>query len=343
MKSENKVLIKLENLCVHFPITKGFLRKEVGKVQAVDNVSLFINDGETLSLVGESGCGKSTLARCIVRIIRPSSGKIIYFEENGEAVNLAALENKNLKKYRQTIRMIFQDPHHSLNPRMTVFQIVGEPLRRYKVASGSELEDRVAGLLKNVGLRPEYLRRYPHAFSGGERQRIGIARALALDPRLVIADEAVSALDVSVQAQILNLMRDLQEQMDLTYLFITHDLSVVDYMSNRIAVMYVGELVELAPRKIIFREPKHPYTEALLSAVPIPDPRKKGKGIRIRLKGDVADPSNPPEGCYFHPRCNHAKDLCKIEKPELKSIGNEHFVACHFAENLNLNGINELI
>ena len=337
-----KYLLELKKLKMHFPITKGIFRREVGKVKAVDDVSFGIQDGETLALVGESGCGKSTLGRCIIRINDTTSGMINYREENNTIVDLASLDSKNLRPYRQAIRMIFQDPYHSLNPRMTVFQIVGEPLVRNKIASGSELEDRVVELLRNVGLRPEYIRRYPHAFSGGERQRIGVARALALKPRIIIADEAVSALDVSVQAQILNLMQDLQEQFNLTYLFITHDLSVVDYLSDRVAVMYVGKLVELGTRAEIFTEPKHPYTEALLSAVPKPDPRKREKGARILLKGDVADPASPPNGCYFHPRCSYVQDRCKVEEPVFQDTGNGHQVACHFSEELKLKGVEEI-
>ena len=337
-----KYLLELKKLKMHFPITKGIFRREVGKVKAVDDVSFGIQDGETLALVGESGCGKSTLGRCIIRINATTSGIINYRDENNTIVDLASLDSKNLRPYRQAIRMIFQDPYHSLNPRMTVFQIVGEPLVRNKIASGSELEDRVVELLRNVGLRPEYIRRYPHAFSGGERQRIGVARALALKPRIIIADEAVSALDVSVQAQILNLMQDLQEQFNLTYLFITHDLSVVDYLSDRVAVMYVGKLVELGTRAEIFTEPKHPYTEALLSAVPKPDPRKREKGARILLKGDVADPASPPNGCYFHPRCSYVQDRCKVEEPVFQDTGNGHQVACHFSEELKLKGVEEI-
>lgn len=334
-----KYLLEIKKLKMHFPITKGIFRREVGKVKAVDDVSFGIQDGETLALVGESGCGKSTLGRCIIRINDTTSGMINYREENNTIVDLASLDSKNLRPYRQAIRMIFQDPYHSLNPRMTVFQIVGEPLLRYKIASGSELEDRVVELLRNVGLRPEYIRRYPHAFSGGERQRIGVARALALNPRIIIADEAVSALDVSVQAQILNLMQDLQEQFHLTYLFITHDLSVVDYLSDRVAVMYVGKLVELGTRAEIFTEPKHPYTEALLSAVPKPDPRQRNKGVRIRLTGDVADPASPPKGCYFHPRCPYVQDQCREEEPAFQDTGDGHRVACHFADELKLKGV----
>jgi len=336
---KSKKLLEIKNLKMHFPITKGVFRREVGQVKAVDDVSFSIKDGETLALVGESGCGKSTLGRCIIRINDSTSGKINYREQNDTIVDIASLDSKNLRPYRQAIRMIFQDPYHSLNPRMTVFQIIGEPLRRNNIASGSVLEDRCAELLRNVGLRPEYLRRYPHAFSGGERQRIGIARALALDPRIIIADEAVSALDVSVQAQILNLLQDLQEQFNLTYLFITHDLSVVDYLSDRVAVMYVGKLVEMGTRAEIFMEPKHPYTEALLSAVPKPDPRQRNKGARIRLTGDVADPASPPKGCYFHPRCPYVQDQCREEEPAFQDTGDGHRVACHFADELKLKGV----
>jgi peptide/nickel transport system ATP-binding protein len=332
-------LLELKNLKMHFPITRGLLHRVIGHVKAVDDVSLTIHGGETLALVGESGCGKTTLGRCIMRIYEPTAGAINYVEENGAAVDLATLPGQNMKPYRRAIRMIFQDPYSSLNPRMTVLQIVGEPLKRHKIASGTELEDRVADLLRKVGLRPEYIRRYPHAFSGGERQRIGIARALALYPRLVIADEAVSALDVSVQAQILNLLQDLQEEFHLTYLFVAHDLSVVEYLSDRVAVMYVGKLVELGTRAQIFIEPKHPYTEALLSAVPKPDPRLRNTGARIRLEGEVADPAHPPSGCYFHPRCRYAQDRCRTEEPALDDIGQGHNTACHFAEKLQLKGV----
>ena len=332
-------LLELKNLKMHFPITRGLLHRVIGHVKAVDDVSLTIHGGETLALVGESGCGKTTLGRCIMRIYEPTAGAINYVEENGAAVDLATLHGQSMKPYRRPIRMIFQDPYSSLNPRMTVLQIVGEPLKRHKIASGTELEDRVADLLRKVGLRPEYIRRYPHAFSGGERQRIGIARALALYPRLVIADEAVSALDVSVQAQILNLLQDLQAEFHLTYLFVAHDLSVVEYLSDRVAVMYVGKLVELGTRAQVFTEPKHPYTEALLSAVPKPDPRLRNTGVRIRLEGEVADPAHPPSGCYFHPRCRYAQDRCRTEEPALDDIGQGHNTACHFAEKLQLKGV----
>ncbi len=323
---------------MQFPIIRGIFRRTVGFVKAVNNISFNILPGETLSLVGESGCGKTTTGRCIVRVYEPKSGQILYEVDERGSVDLAQLDNHELRPYRREIRMIFQDPFSSLNPRLSILQIVGEPLRANRIASGSELEDRVASLLTRVGLRPEYIRRYPHAFSGGERQRIGIARALALNPRLIVADEAVSALDVSIQAQILNLLQDLQEEFNLTYLFIAHDLSVVEHISHRVAVMYVGKIVELATTEELFTKPLHPYTEALLSAVPKPDPRLRNSVIRIRLEGEVADPSDPPSGCYFHPRCRHARDRCRHEEPAVREIGNDHWVACHFAEELELRG-----
>jgi len=326
---------------MHFPIRKGFLQRVVGNVRAVDDVSFSVSRGETLGLVGESGCGKTTIGRCILRAYDPSGGQILYKTEQGERVDLAQLRGPELKKYRRELRMIFQDPYSSLNPRMTIMDIVAEPLRIHNAAHGREVEDRVAGLLRKVGLRPEYMRRYPHAFSGGQRQRIGIARALALDPRLVVCDEAVSALDVSVQAQILNLLLDLQAELDLTYLFISHDLGVVEYLADRVAVMYVGKLVEIAPTQKLFAAPKHPYTEALLSAVPKTIPRRKPQ--RIILQGDVADPANPPSGCYFHPRCPYAQDRCKIETPALREIAPGRHAACHFAEELNLTGADTTI
>jgi len=305
----------------------------------VDGASLTVKAGETFALVGESGCGKTTLGRCIIRIYQPTAGEVNYVEPDGTVVDLATVQGKSLIPYRRAIRMIFQDPYSSLNPRRKVLQIIGEPLVRNKIASGSELEDRVADLLRKVGLRPEYMLRYPHAFSGGERQRIGVARALALNPRLVIADEAVSALDVSVQAQILNLLQELQAEFDLTYIFVAHDLSVVEHIADRVAVMYVGKLAEVGTRQQIFTAPKHPYTEALMSAVPKPDPRLRDAGARIRLAGEVADPANPPSGCYFHPRCRYAQDMCKSEEPALRDIGRGHHVACHFAERLELKGV----
>ncbi len=331
-------LLEVRNLHMRFPIRRGMFRRTVGYVQAVNDVSFSIRPGETLSLVGESGCGKTTTGRCIARVYKPTAGQIHYAVEAEESIDLAELDNQALRPFRRQIRMIFQDPFSSLNPRLPILQIVGESLKVNGIASGSELEDRVASLLRRVGLRPEYIRRYPHAFSGGERQRIDIARALALNPKLIVADEAVSALDVSVQAQILNLLQDLQEELDLTYLFIAHDLSVVEHISHRVAVMYVGKIVELASAEQLFKNPLHPYTEALLSAVPKPDPRLRNKGVRIRLEGEVADPSNPPSGCYFHPRCRYAQDRCRVETPAFREIGKEHWVACHFAEELDLRG-----
>ncbi len=331
------IQLAVNHLKMHFPIHRGFVQRVVGHVKAVDDVSLSVCCGETLGLVGESGCGKTTVGRCIVRAYEPTGGEILYKNERGEDVDLAALPKSELKTYRRQLRMIFQDPYASLNPRMNVLNIVGQPLRIHGIARGKELEERVASLLKRVGLQPEYMRRYPHAFSGGQRQRIGIARALALEPRLVVCDEPVSALDVSVQAQILNLMQDLQAEFNLTYIFISHDLSVVEYIANRVAVMYVGKLVEVAPTDALFAAPGHPYTEALLSAVPKPDPRLRSK--RIVLEGDVADPANPPSGCYFHPRCRYAQDRCQQETPALREIAPAHAVACHFAETLSLQSV----
>ena len=337
--NETEHLLDVRNLKMHFPVTRGLLHRTVGHVRAVDDVTFTIREGETLALVGESGCGKTTLGRCIVRVYRPTAGRILYRAGSERRVDLATLGRREMKTHHQSIRMIFQDPYSSLNPRLPVLEIVGEPLKVNNVAKGKKLEERVADLLRRVGLRPEYIRRYPHAFSGGERQRIGIARALALHPRLVVADEAVSALDVSVQAQTLNLLRDLQAEFNLTYLFISHDLSVVEYVSDRVAVMYVGKIVELAHRSRLFAHPRHPYTEALLSAVPKPDPRLRRKGTRIRLEGEVADPANPPTGCYFHPRCRYAEARCREEEPELREVGAGHVAACHFAEQLALRGV----
>jgi peptide/nickel transport system ATP-binding protein len=308
-------------------------------VKAVDGINFFIREGETLGLVGESGCGKTTTGRCIVRAYEPTDGEIRYLDREGNHIDLAKMQEDELKSYRRQIRMIFQDPYSSLNPRMTLLQIVGEPLTTNNVASGQELQDRVAELLRQVGLRPEFMQRYPHAFSGGQRQRIGVARALALEPRLMLCDEPVSALDVSVRAQILNLLQDLQDQYDLTYLFVAHDLSVVEYIADRVAVMYVGKLVEMASTEALYKNPQHPYTEALLSAVPKPDPRLRSLGKRIILEGDVADPANPPGGCYFHPRCRYSQPICSREEPPLRDVGDDHYVACHFAEELSLRGV----
>ena len=334
--SENNVLLQIKDLKMYFPIKSGFFQRTVAHVKAVDGVSFEIKRGETLGLVGESGCGKTTIGRCIVRAYQPTDGEILY-GENSHAVDLAHQSETQLKDFRRVIRMIFQDPYASLNPRMTVFNIVADPLRIHNIASGKDLEKMVGSLLERVGLHAEPMRRYPHAFSGGQRQRVGIARALALNPELVVADEAVSALDVSVRAQILNLMIELQRELNLTYLFISHDLSVVEYIADRVAVMYVGKLAEMAPTDELYRNPKHPYTEALLSSIPIADPRRRAD--RIVLEGDVADPANPPSGCYFHPRCRYAKDRCKAETPELRTVSEGHTVACHFAEELDLKGI----
>ncbi len=332
-----KALLTVDHLKMHFPIRRGLAQRIAGYVKAVDDVNFSVCCGETLGLVGESGCGKTTVGRCIMRAYRPTAGVLRYQNGTDKMVDLAQLDESALKPYRRELRMIFQDPYSSLNPRMTTFDIVAEPLVVHGIARGKALEERVATLLQMVGLQPEYMRRYPHAFSGGQRQRIGIARALALNPRMVICDEAVSALDVSVQAQILNLLQDLQAELDLTYLFISHDLSVVEYLANRVAVMYVGKLVEVAPTDALFSGPKHPYTEALLSAVPKPNPHQRSK--RIVLQGEVADPANPPKGCCFHPRCKYAGERCKAEVPPLREVTPSHWVACHQAEGLELQGV----
>jgi peptide/nickel transport system ATP-binding protein len=327
----------VRNLKKHFPITRGFMRRVVGHVKAVDGVTFTVPEGKTLGLVGESGCGKTTTGRCILRAIQPTSGEIIFYDRNLGPVNVAEADKETLRQLRRNMQMIFQDPYSSLNPRMTLLDIVGEPLVVNKVCKGKELEDRVAELLRLVGLRPEYMRRYPHAFSGGQRQRIGIARALALNPQLVVCDEPVSALDVSIQAQTLNLLQDLQEQFHLSYLFIAHDLSVVEHVSDAVAVMYVGKLVETAETEELYLNPLHPYTEALLSAVPRPDPRAEKE--RIILTGEVPDPANPPSGCYFHPRCRYAQPICSQEEPPLREARPGHFAACHFAGELSLRGV----
>ncbi len=331
------LLLDVKGLKKYFPIRRGLLQKVVGNVKAVDNVTFFLRQKETLSLVGESGCGKTTTSRCILRAITPTEGSALYRSSKGAILDLATLPSGEFQPLRKEMQMIFQDPFASLNPRMTLLDIVGEPLLVHGEKSSSARADRVAQLLKLVGLRAEYMRRYPHAFSGGQRQRIGIARALALNPRLVVADEPVSALDVSVQAQILNLMLELQEQLGLTYLFVAHDLSVVRHISDRVAVMYVGRIVETAKTEALFTRPLHPYTEALLSAVPKPDPRLRSE--RIVLQGEVADPANPPPGCYFNPRCPYAIDKCRTETPEQREVEPNHFASCHRAEELQLRGV----
>jgi oligopeptide/dipeptide ABC transporter ATP-binding protein len=319
-------LLSVRHLCKFFPIySKGFVRKKVGDVCAVNDVSFDVLPGETLGLVGESGCGKTTTARSILRALTPTSGDVL-FRVNDHAVNLATLPERELKPLRPRLQMIFQDPFSSLNPRMTIEQIVGEPLVIHRLATGSERSDRVAEILRNVGLKPEHRKRYPHEFSGGQRQRIGIARALIMRPSLVVADEAVSALDVSVQAQVINLLADLQEQFQLTYIFVAHDLSVVRHICDRVAVMYAGRIVELAPTDELFAGPQHPYSKLLLSAVPHPDPDVK---MNLNVRGEVADPANLPTGCAFHPRCPDRFAPCDRDRPDLLPTTGTRCAACH--------------
>jgi oligopeptide transport system ATP-binding protein len=318
-------LLKVENLTKHFPIRRGLLSRTVGQVRAVDGVSFEIAKGEVLGLVGESGCGKTTTGRCILRLIEPTSGKVIF-----DGRDVTAMDRRALRAMRREMQIVFQDPYSSLNPRLTVGSMLGEALAIHHIAKGAAARERIAELLTQVGLSPDHARRYPHEFSGGQRQRVGVARALAVGPRLIVADEPVSALDVSIQAQIINLLRDLQRKLGLTYLFVAHDLAVVEHLSDRVAVMYLGRIVELALREELFRAPQHPYTAALLSAIPVPDPSRRRR--RIVLKGDVPSPANPPSGCPFHPRCFMAQPVCAQDVPLLREVAPGRWAACHFAE-----------
>ena len=323
---KSKTLLEVKDLCKHYPIRKGLFSRIAGYVYAVDGISFTINEGETLGLVGESGCGKSTVGRTILKLIEPSRGEIIW---RGERID--ELSRSQMRPYRQQIQAVFQDPYSSLNPRMRSADIVSEPLRNFESLSKAQGRERVSALFERVGLRPDQMLRFPHEFSGGQRQRLGIARALSVKPKLIMLDEPVSALDVSVQAQVINLLEDLQREFQVSYLFVAHDLAVVKHISHRVAVMYLGRIVELAPTKLLFSTPSHPYTEALLSAVPVPDPKYQRK--QIVLGGDVPSPINRPNGCHFHTRCPYAQERCKVEEPILEEITPGHSVACHFKLN----------
>jgi len=328
--NNKEVLIRVSNLKKHFPIRRGVFRRQVGAVQAVDGISFDIYKGETLGLVGESGCGKSTAGRTILQLLTPTEGKVYFGQED-----LTDLSRNELRRKRRHMQMIFQDPYASLNPRMQVGSIIGEPLQIHGIGNGASRKERVQELLSVVGLNPYFVKRYPHEFSGGQRQRIGIARALATNPSFIVADEPISALDVSIQAQVVNLLDDLKAELGLTYLFIAHDLSMVRYISDRVAVMYLGRIVEMGVRDEVYDHPLHPYTQALLSAIPIPDPDREATRKRIILEGDVPSPANPPAGCRFNPRCSYATDICRQEDPEFRNLGTEiqpHMVACHHAE-----------
>lgn len=336
MPEERRVLLEVKNLKKHFPLRHGFLGRGAGTVKAVDGISLHILQGETLGLVGESGSGKTTAGRTILRAFDPTEGEIIFHLQDGTPKDLAKLSSSELRAFRRHAQMIFQDPYSSLNPRMTVRDIIAEPLVAGGVAQGDEVDERVRETARRCQLSLEHLRRYPHAFSGGQRQRIGIARALVVQPQFVVCDEPVSALDVSIQAQILNLLMDMQKEFGLTYLFVAHDLSVVEHVSDRVAVMYLGRLVEVAPTADLFYQPLHPYTEALMSAIPALDPDEVMKPVI--LEGEIPSPANPPTGCHFHPRCPYAQAVCKTDIPEWKEYRPGHFAACHFADQLSLKG-----
>jgi oligopeptide/dipeptide ABC transporter ATP-binding protein len=337
MQTNSRTILEVKNLKQHFPLRQGFFQRVVGHIKAVDGVSFTVQEEEMLGLVGESGCGKTTLGRTILRLYDPTAGEIRFLTHQGEWLDISRLSQREMKPLRREMRMIFQDPFSSLNPRFTVKDIIGEPLVIHGIAKGKAAEDRVAQLMTSVGLDPAYMRRYPHEFSGGQRQRIGLARTLALSPRLIVADEPVSALDVSIQAQVLNLLQELKEKLGLTLLFIAHDLSVVEHMCDRIAVMYVGKIVELAEAETLLGHPLHPYTEALVSAVPPADPDIQPN--RIILEGDVPSPANPPSGCVFHPRCRYAQPICSQEEPPLVEERPGHYVSCHFAAELQLQGV----
>jgi oligopeptide/dipeptide ABC transporter ATP-binding protein len=337
MSASDNIILEVKDLKQHFPIRQGFLRRTVGHVKAVDGISFALREQEVLGLVGESGCGKTTTGRAILRLYDPTAGEVWFRMENGERVEIARISQQEMKPVRREMRMIFQDPFSSLNPRMTVRDLIGEPLIIHKIAGGREIDEVVASHMRAVGLDPAYMRRYPHEFSGGQRQRIGIARTLVLNPRLIVADEPVSALDVSIQAQVLNLLHEIKEQLGLTIIFVAHDLSVVEHMCDRIAVMYVGKIVELAESETLLRRPLHPYTEALVSAIPPADPDIRQN--RIMLSGEVPSPANPPSGCVFHTRCRYVQEICKVEPPPLAEVEPGHYASCHFAKQLDLQGI----
>jgi oligopeptide transport system ATP-binding protein len=325
---DKKPLVHVENLTKHFPITRGLIfQKQVGAVQAVDGLNFDIYQGETFGMVGESGCGKSTTGRAILQLHKPTAGKVFY-----EDTELTTATPQTMQHMRRNMQIIFQDPYASLNPRMTVGNIIAEPLEVHNIGTAAERQERVQDLLRLVGLNPYFVNRYPHEFSGGQRQRIGVARALALEPKFIVCDEPISALDVSIQAQVVNLLEKLQDELGLTYLFIAHDLSMVRHISDRVSVMYLGKMVELATREELYGNPLHPYTQALLSAVPIPDPVKESKRKRVILEGDVPSPINPPSGCHFHPRCPIAAEICSQAEPEWREVSDGHWVACHLVD-----------